>query len=85
MSVETFHNECSKLIDISYQLKSLSNSFFRVGNALIGNELDFLSDQIKESVELVRSDYTDEIHNRFKDAQQHTGNILTAMLLKLEK
>lgn len=61
-------------------LRQLSFSFFDTGNDKVGKDLEELSRELHKSVSIITGNRSEELNNRFKSANEMSGNILKAAL-----
>lgn len=78
--MDMIQNEAHKIFNISLLLTSMSNSFFGVGNDIIGKQLNFITEDLDKIRQNIHKAVGGEIQRQFKQAQQSTANIVNACL-----
>ena len=69
---------------ISDALAGLSDSFYHIGNEVMGNLLYKFSEELKTSTQTMTVDYESELTGRFNDAQKATHNMMAGVFAGVE-
>jgi hypothetical protein len=83
--VTAIGREQDTLMAISYQLDTLANAFFRLGNELLGEEMGEISKALKKSSKNLGLIVGKEVQDRLLDAQNSARATLEVALMCFDK
>lgn len=78
--LDTIEEETNNIVNIAFELDTLSRAFYVTGNIAMGDSLGFAYKDLMASQKKINNAVAVEINEMFGQAQQISANMITACL-----